>query len=175
MSSFTSLSWAVSLVSCGIFSISACSSETPAAQPMLPVAGEVAKTNVSGNTNPWSGRPAANGGGPAAAGAAGSSTLSAGHGGGSAGSSGNAAAGSTAGAAALAAGSGGASAGSGGAGGAAGAAGNPAEDDPFAGLFDPPPLSCEGLLCFELGDCATLYPDENTLCKFTRCEDFVCQ
>jgi hypothetical protein len=70
------------------------------------------------------------------------------------------------------AGSGGAmAAGSGGAGGAAGAA----PDDIFGGLFGPAPLSCDGLLCLEDADCSTLYPDETTACKLTRCVDLFCQ
>jgi hypothetical protein len=53
-------------------------------------------------------------------------------------------------------------------------AGVPAEDDPFAGLFDPGPVSCDGYLCLEAADCAALYPEENTTCKFTNCVDFLC-
>jgi hypothetical protein len=56
---------------------------------------------------------------------------------------------------------------------AAGAAGS--EDDPFAGLLDPAPSSCDGLLCFESADCTSLYPDEAAMCHFTSCVDFVCQ
>ena len=53
-------------------------------------------------------------------------------------------------------------------------AGVPAEEDPFAGLLGPAEVSCEGLLCLDAADCATLYPEENTTCKFTSCVDFVC-
>ena len=53
-------------------------------------------------------------------------------------------------------------------------AGMPAEEDPFAGLFDPGPVSCDGYICLEAADCASLYPEENTTCKFTNCVDFMC-
>jgi len=53
-------------------------------------------------------------------------------------------------------------------------AGVPDEEDPFLGLLGPAEASCEGLLCLEAADCATLYPDENATCKFTSCVDFVC-
>jgi hypothetical protein len=53
-------------------------------------------------------------------------------------------------------------------------AGVPAEEDPFAGLFGPDEVSCEGLLCLDTADCASLYPEENAQCKFTGCVDFMC-
>jgi hypothetical protein len=63
-----------------------------------------------------------------------------------------------------------------------GAAGSTAEEDPFADLFGDtmtggaaPQVSCEGMVCLEFADCANLHPDENAVCKFTRCEDLQCK
>ena len=106
------------------------------------------------------------------AGAGGTSASSAGTSGGNAGTGGNTA--GTSGGSAGSAGSMAAMAGSS----AAGAgdppdAGAPDDEDPF-GLLGPAEVSCEGLLCVEAADCATLYPDENATCKFTTCVDFEC-
>ena len=61
----------------------------------------------------------------------------------------------------------------GGAGGTGGAAGDDA--DIFGGLFPAPQVSCDGLVCLEDADCASLYPDEDAACHFTHCEDLVCK
>jgi hypothetical protein len=89
--------------------------------------------------------------------------------------------GGSAGASLLLAGAGGSAGAAGSGAGAGGAAG---EDDP--GTVDPLALfglgsagaaavSCTDLACFELADCANLYPDENAACHFTRCEDLTCK
>ncbi|HMI94418.1 MAG TPA: hypothetical protein VK509_23760 [Polyangiales bacterium] len=98
--------------------------------------------------------------GASGASAAGTGGSSAGTGGSSAG------AGGSAGSTAMMAGSGTA--------GASVDAGVPDEEDPFGGLLGPAEVSCEGLLCLEDADCATLYPEENATCKFTSCADFMC-
>jgi hypothetical protein len=52
------------------------------------------------------------------------------------------------------------------------------EEDDLLGLLGvpaPDAVSCEGLLCVETADCASLYPDEAATCKFTSCVDFTCQ
>lgn len=161
----TTCGWAALLV---IGSLYACSSDKPddereemtmtAGQPamMLPPI-MVDNANEAGST---------------AAGSDGSTAGSSGSAGRTAGSSGSA--GSSAGSggsAGSAAGSGGSAGSSAGSGGSSTDAGVPEEEDPF-GLFTP---SCEGLICLEDADCASLYPDENATCKFTSCVDFFCQ
>jgi hypothetical protein len=168
-----------------IGSIAACSNGKPA-NPMA-IAGQGGTPTIEAVDNPGSGGSlAAGSGGAGTSGAAGSIAAGAGAGAGVAGSAGSAAGagGAIAGAGGAIAGAGGATAaaGSGGmAGGSAAGAGGesadagPAEDDPFGGLFDPPPTSCEGLLCLEDADCTNFYPDEAATCKLTRCVDLVCE
>jgi hypothetical protein len=163
--------------SVAVGSMTACGDEKPA-DPMV-IAGQGGTPSIGPVDNPGSGgRSAAGSGGAGTVGAAGA--VAAGTGG--AGGGGRAGtAGSTAGAGGSTAGAGGSTAaGSGGADGgvdadAAVADAGSAEDDPFGGLFGPLPTSCDGLLCLEDADCATLYPDETATCKLTRCVDFVCE
>ena len=152
------------------FTLAACSSESDG-KPDKEMAGQVAPPpamaadlGLAGSTAGSAGMVAMPSGG-AAASAAGS-TSSAGTGGsaGSAGSDGSGSGGS------MAASAGSSAADAGG----QPDAGPPAEEDPFLGLLGPAEVSCEGLLCLEAADCATLYPDENATCKFTSCVDFVC-
>lgn len=35
--------------------------------------------------------------------------------------------------------------------------------------------SCSGLVCLDHADCRDLYPEQNTKCRFTRCEEFECK
>lgn len=76
---------------------------------------------------------------------------------------------------------GGAAAGSGGSGPVAGD-GAAGDDDPLdaldpfgLGSATPAADSCEGHVCLEDADCASLYPDDAARCKFTRCEDLTCR
>jgi hypothetical protein len=160
--------------SVAVGSMTACGGEKPA-DPML-IAGQGGTPSIGPVDNPGSGgRTAAGSGGAGTAGLAGAVAAGAG------GAGGAGTAGSTAGAGGSAAGTGGSTAaGSGGTDGgvdadAAVADAGPAEDDPFGDLFGPLPTSCDGLLCLEDADCATLYPDETATCKLTRCVDFVCE
>jgi hypothetical protein len=158
------------LLGAGLFGLVGACGEDPPPSAVAAAAGQGGAPVQVMDSRQMSGR--------AAAGSAGSVMPSAGAAaggiGGHAGNAGNGGAGQ----AAMGAGNaGGGMAGIGGIGGS-GAAGAPAEDDFFGGLFDPPApdeLSCEGLLCFEAADCASLYPDETAACKFTRCEDFACK
>jgi hypothetical protein len=152
-------------------SITACAGEKPA--DSMAIAGQGGTPSIGPVDNPGSGgRAAAGSGGAGTEGSAGAVAAGAG---------GAGTAGSTAGAGGSAAGAGGSTAaGSGGTDGgvdadAAVADAGPAEDDPFGGLFGPLLTSCDGLLCLEDADCATLYPDETATCKLTRCVDFVCE
>lgn len=156
--------------------LAACGSDTPAGPMAMAGAGGTPDLQVD---NPGSaGKPAAGSGGTSQAGAGGSAAGSGGAVGaaGGGGAAGMAAAGSG-GSNAGAGGSGGTggTGGAGGAGGSGGAAGAPESDDPFADLFGPGQISCEGLLCLEDSNCAEFYPDEAATCKFTKCVDFVCQ
>ena len=146
-------------------SLLACSSSDDGKEEkdMQPTAGSSGSMSLPpldvGNAAGSTAMPAATAGSPASpSGASGASGASA-----SAGSSGSSGSSSSA-----AGASGSDAAGQGG-------SGMPAEDDPFAGLFDPGPTSCEGFLCLDAADCASLYPDENTTCKFTSCVDFSCK
>jgi len=149
-------------------SLGACSSE-PKQEPANEGAGRggspalmVDNPGSAGTTLGSAGMVATSAGAGSGAGASGASASSAGKGGASAGTGGSP------GSMAVMAGSS-----------AAGTsaqpdAGVPAEEeDPF-GLFGPTEVSCEGLLCLEAADCATLYPEENASCKFTDCVDFMC-
>jgi hypothetical protein len=165
------------LLGAGLFcSIAACGSEEKAADEAEDVAGPAGVVAPPAQDFGMGGQGAAGtssvtmptaGTGMAAAGTgAGMAAAGTGTGGQSGSAGGNGSAGR--------AGAGGAAAGAGGEQADAGAAN---EDDPF-GLFDPAgldELSCEGLLCVEAADCASLYPDEAAACKFTTCQDFVCQ
>jgi hypothetical protein len=138
----------------------ACGSEEKSKDPPAVVAQAGRSSDLSG----MAGRAAA--GGPSTM----PTTMSAGGAGGQAGMAGHGSAGQAGMAAA-----GRAAAGMGGSGG--GAAGDPAEEDPFGGLFptDPGAISCEDLFCLEAADCTSLYPDEAAKCKFTDCVDFTCK
>jgi hypothetical protein len=162
------------LVALAFVSLGACSSESKE-KPDTKTAGQGSLPPVVAD-NVGSASPAAGSAGMVAtpstsAGASGAIASSAGTSGGGAGASGNSA-GTSGGAGS--AGSMAAMAGS-----SAAGAGDPpdagvASDDDPLGLFGPEEVSCEGLLCVEAADCATLYPDENATCKFTNCVDFEC-
>jgi hypothetical protein len=187
LSRFFSVCGLIGAVSIG--ALAACSGDKPA--DVLGSAGEGGAPAFGTADNPGSaGTPAADSGGAGSAGlshagtgGAGTAGPTAGAGGSTAGAGGSTAGagGSTAGAsgstAGAAAGGGGTGEATAGAGGQTGDAGMPeeAEDDPFDGIFGPLPISCDGLLCLEDSDCASLYPDETAACKLTKCVDFVCQ
>lgn len=171
MSRTTRATRVVMFVACCVsLIIGACGTDTP---PAAPAAGS-GGSPVLVVANPGSGgRPAAISGGSGAGSSAPGSTAgaSAAGSGGMLASAGAAAAGTGG---RSAAGSGGASsAGAGGAGGTGGAAGD--DDDIFGALFPAPQVSCDGLVCLEDADCASLYPDEDAVCHFTHCEDLVCK
>jgi hypothetical protein len=145
----------------------ACGSDAPA--PAADAGSGGGPTLIVENPGSGSaGRPAAIGGGGSSAPNTTSAGASAAGSGGTLASAGSPAAG----AGGSVAGDGGAlSAGAGGAGGA----GGDDDDDVFGGLFPTPQVSCDGLICLEDADCASLYPDEDAACHFTHCEDLVCK